>query len=45
MLYRYRFFHGRRLVTANVPEATLAALWGTELVDEVLNEVGRVPEN
>jgi hypothetical protein len=44
MLYCYQFFRDQGLVP-EIPAATLAGLWGTELVEEVLGEIGRVPES
>ena len=41
----YQFFRDQGLITQPVSEAAMAALWGTELVDEVLSEIGRVPES
>ena len=33
-----------KFIPEPVPDATMAALWGTDLVEEVLTEIGRVPE-
>lgn len=44
MLWCYPWFREMGFLTDPVPDATFAALWGTELVDEVLNEIGRVAE-
>lgn len=41
----YRWFRERGFVPEPVSEAQIAELLGTELVDEVLAELGRVPEN
>ena len=39
-----QFFVGQRLITQPIPEATLqSGVWGTDLVEEVLGEIGRVP--
>jgi NitT/TauT family transport system substrate-binding protein len=45
MTYCYQFFRDQGLITQAIPEATLQALFGTELVNEVLAEIGRLPEN
>ena len=42
--HSYRWFRERGFVPEPIPDAVLADLFGTELVDEVLNELGRVPE-
>jgi len=44
MAYCYQFFRDQGLVP-EIPAATLAGLWGTDLVEEVLGEIGRVPES
>jgi NitT/TauT family transport system substrate-binding protein len=45
MLYCYQLFREQGLVPQPVTEEAFAALWGTELVEEVLGEIGRVPES
>jgi ABC-type nitrate/sulfonate/bicarbonate transport system substrate-binding protein len=46
MMYCYEFFRGQGLVTQAIPDAVLQnTLWGTDLVEDVLNEIGRVPES
>ena len=45
MLYCYQFFRDQGLVPQPVSDSALAALWGTELLDEVLAEIGRQPES
>jgi NitT/TauT family transport system substrate-binding protein len=45
MLYCYQFFRDLGLVPEPVSDATFASLWGTDLIEEVLNEIGRVPES
>jgi NitT/TauT family transport system substrate-binding protein len=45
VLFCYGFFRDQGLIPQPVPEATMQTLWGTDLVDEVLAEIGRVPEN
>jgi hypothetical protein len=45
MTYCYQFFRDQGLITQAIPEATLQTLFGTELVNEVLAEIGRLPEN
>ncbi|HZU07294.1 MAG TPA: ABC transporter substrate-binding protein [Chloroflexota bacterium] len=44
MLYCYQYFRDLGLVPEPVSDAAMAALWGTDLVEEVLAEIGRVPE-
>jgi NitT/TauT family transport system substrate-binding protein len=44
MVYCYQFFRDLGLVP-EIPAATLAGLWGTDLVEEVLGEIGRVPKS
>jgi NitT/TauT family transport system substrate-binding protein len=43
-LYCYQFFRDLGLIPEPVSDAAMAALWGTELVEEVLAEIGRQPE-
>lgn len=45
MVYCYRFFREEGLIPQPVSEAALQALWGTELVEEALRDLGRVPES
>ena len=45
IMYCYEFFREQGQIPEPVSDAQLAALWGTSLVDEVLAEIGRVPEN
>ena len=45
MLYCYQFFRDQGLVPQPVSDSAMAALWGTELLDEVLAEIGRQPES
>lgn len=45
IMYCYQYFRDQGLVPEPVSEAAFAALWGTELVDEALAEIGRVPES
>ncbi len=45
MLYCYQFFRDLGLVPEPVSDATFASLWGTDLIEEVLTEIGRVPES
>jgi hypothetical protein len=42
MLYCYQFFRDQGLITQPIPEATLQNLFGTDLVNGVLDEIGRV---
>jgi hypothetical protein len=44
MLYCYQFFRDQGLVPEAVSDAAMAAVWGTELTEEVLAELGRVSE-
>lgn len=44
LLYCYQFFRGEGMIPEPASEQALAAVWGTELVEEVLAEIGRVPE-
>jgi ABC-type nitrate/sulfonate/bicarbonate transport system substrate-binding protein len=43
-LYCHQFFVDERLVPQPLTEAQLATVFATDLVDEVLAEMGRVPE-
>src|SRR4051794_265019 len=45
LLYCYRFFRDLGLIPEPVPEAQMAALWGTDVLDEALAEIGRLPES
>jgi NitT/TauT family transport system substrate-binding protein len=45
LLYTYQFFRELGLVNEPIPDPALAALWGTDLLDGVLAELGRLPEN
>jgi NitT/TauT family transport system substrate-binding protein len=45
IMYCYDFFREQGQIPEPVSDAQLAALWGTSLVDEVLTEIGRLPEN
>jgi NitT/TauT family transport system substrate-binding protein len=44
-VYCYQFFRDQGLIPQPVSEAGMAALWGTDLVEEVLSEIGRLPTN
>ena len=44
MLYCYQFFRDQNLIPQPVSPAALDALWGTDILNDVLNELGRVPE-
>jgi NitT/TauT family transport system substrate-binding protein len=44
MLYCYQFFREQGLIPEPVSDAAFASLWGTELVEEVLREIGRVAD-
>ena len=41
----YSFFREQGLIPEPLSDAQLASVWGTDLVDEVLDEIGRVPES
>jgi NitT/TauT family transport system substrate-binding protein len=41
----YQFFRDQGLIPEPVSDAAMAAVWGTDLTEEVLAEIGRVPEN
>jgi NitT/TauT family transport system substrate-binding protein len=41
----YHFFREQGLIPEPVSDAAMADVWGTELVEEVLDEMGRVPES
>ncbi|HLH25935.1 MAG TPA: ABC transporter substrate-binding protein [Chloroflexota bacterium] len=45
MMYCYGFFRDQGLIPQPISDAAFANLWGTDLVNEVLDEVGRVPES
>jgi len=45
MRYCYQFFRDQGLIPQPVSDAAMQALWGTELVNEVLAEIGRAPES
>jgi len=44
LLHCYNFFRAEGMIPEPASEAALAAVWGTSLVEEVLAEIGRVPE-
>ncbi|HLH21359.1 MAG TPA: ABC transporter substrate-binding protein [Chloroflexota bacterium] len=44
LLYTYQFFRELGLVSEPIPDPALTALWGTDLMDNVLAELGRLPE-
>jgi NitT/TauT family transport system substrate-binding protein len=45
MMYCYGFFRDQNLIPQPVSDATMQSIWGTDLVNEVLDQMGRVPEN
>ena len=45
MVYCYQFFREQGLIPEPVSDAARDALWGTDLAEEVLAEIGRVPEH
>ena len=44
LLYCYHFFRNEGMIPEPASEQALAAVWGTDLVEEVLAEIGRLPE-
>ncbi|HLH22580.1 MAG TPA: ABC transporter substrate-binding protein [Chloroflexota bacterium] len=44
MLYCYQFFRDQGLIPQALPQSTIDALWGTDIVDDLLKDLGRVPE-
>ncbi len=42
MTYCYQFFRDQGLIPQPIPEATFQTLFGTDLLNEVLDEIGRV---
>jgi NitT/TauT family transport system substrate-binding protein len=45
LLYCYQFFQDEGLVPQPLTDEQLATVWGSDLVEEVLAEIGRVPES
>jgi NitT/TauT family transport system substrate-binding protein len=45
MMYCYGFFRDQGLISQSVPDSVMQSIWGTELIEEVLTEIGRVPES
>jgi NitT/TauT family transport system substrate-binding protein len=45
LVYAYRYFREVGMVPEPIPEAAFEAIWGTELLDDVLRELGRLPES
>jgi NitT/TauT family transport system substrate-binding protein len=45
ILFGYQYFREQGLIAEPVSDAALAAMWGTELVEEVLRDLGRLPED
>jgi NitT/TauT family transport system substrate-binding protein len=45
MRYCYQFFRDEGLIPQPVSPAAMDALWGTDVVDDVLRDLGRVPES
>jgi hypothetical protein len=45
MMHCYGFFRDQGLIPQPVPDGVMQTIWGTELIEEVLAEIGRVPEN
>jgi len=41
----YHFFREQGLIPEPVSDAAMDAIWGTDILEEVLNEMGRVPES
>lgn len=44
LLYCYQFFRAEGMIPEPATEQALAAVWGTDLVEEALAEIGRAPE-
>jgi NitT/TauT family transport system substrate-binding protein len=44
LLHCYQFFRAEGLIPTPVPDQALATIWGTDLVEETLAEIGRLPE-
>ncbi|HLI27398.1 MAG TPA: ABC transporter substrate-binding protein [Chloroflexota bacterium] len=44
LLYCYQFFRAEGMIPEPASEQALAAVWGTDLVEEALAEIGRAPE-
>jgi NitT/TauT family transport system substrate-binding protein len=44
LLYCYQFYRAQGLIPQPVSETALATVWGTDLVEEVLSLIGRVPD-
>ncbi len=45
MIFGYQYYRQEGLIPEPVSEAALAAIWGSELVEEVLGELGRLPDD
>ncbi len=45
MLYCYGFFRDQGLIPQPVSDSAMQALWGTDIVEDVLRELGRQPES
>jgi hypothetical protein len=45
LLHCYQFFRAEGLIPTAVPDQMLATVFGVDLVEEVLAEIGRLPEN
>jgi hypothetical protein len=45
MMHCYGFFRDQGLIPQPVPDSVMQTIWGTEFVEEVLTEIGRVPED
>jgi NitT/TauT family transport system substrate-binding protein len=45
MLFCYQFFRDQNLIPQPVVPAAMDALWGTDVVEDVLNDLGRAPES
>jgi NitT/TauT family transport system substrate-binding protein len=44
ILYCYNYFREQGQIPQPLSDAQMRAVWGLDLVDEVLNEIGRLPE-
>ncbi|HLH23869.1 MAG TPA: ABC transporter substrate-binding protein [Chloroflexota bacterium] len=45
MLYCYGFFRDQGLIPQPVSDTTMQTIWGTDLINEVLDEIGRVADS
>ena len=45
ILFGYQYFREQGMIPEPVSDVALTGMWGTELVEEVLRDVGRLPED